>query len=338
MRTRYAINGLGRIGRALVRVAADRPGLELVAVNDVAAPQTLARLLARDSLYGRFRLPVVAAEGSLSIGDRAVRVSAAPSPPEIPWEEQRVAVVVEASGRFSSRAAAAGHLRGGVERVVLSTNADDADVTLCLGVNDGALDLDRHRVISNASCTTNCMAPVVQVLDEALGVERGLLTTVHSYTRGQELLDGPSKEARYGRSAAFNMVPAATGAARAVGRVLPHLAGRLDATAVRVPTPNVSMVQLVIELRRSTTLADLRELFRAAASGRLESILAVTEEELVSSDFLGDPHSAVVDLPLLQIIDGTLLRVVAWYDNEWGYAHRLADLLERLAGPTEGGS
>ena len=327
MSTRFAINGLGRIGRALLRIAAHRPELHLVAVNELAAPDQLARLVARDTVHGPFDLPVDAGPGELRIGEDRIRVTHVEDPGEIPWPAAEPLVVVEATGTASSRAEAAAHLRDAVTHVVVSANLEDADATLCLGVNGDTFDPERHRVVSNASCTTNCMAPVARVLHRAFGLESGLLTTIHSYTRGQELLDGAHGDPRRGRSAAVNLVPASTGAARAVGLVLPELAGRLDAQAVRVPVPDGSMVQFVVRLEAAPSLEEVAEAFRAAASGDLAGILAVTEEELVSSDFLGDPHSAVVDLPLLQRIEGGLYRVVAWYDNEWGYASRVADLV-----------
>jgi glyceraldehyde 3-phosphate dehydrogenase len=240
-------------------------------------------------------------------------------------------VVVEATGALTSRDQAAGHLGGPVERVVLSANSDDADVTLCLGVNDGDFDPHRHRVISNASCTTNCLAPLVAVLDRRFGVERAAMTTVHSYTVNQRLLDLAHPNPRRQRAAALNMTPTATSAPRALGRVLPHLAGRLSGMAIRVPTPMGALLELVAHLRRPATADEVRDAYRGAAGeGPLAGILAVSEEELVSSDFIGEAHSAVVDLPLVEVADGRLARVAAWYDNEWGYATRLADLVARL--------
>ena len=330
MTTRFAINGLGRIGRALLRIAAHRPGLELVAVNDLGSPDQLARLVARDSIHGPFDLPVDAGPGELRIDDRRLRVTHVEEPDEIPWAGSEPLVVVESTGTVSDREEAAGHLRDPVTHVVVSANVEDADLTLCLGVNDDAFEPGEDRVISNASCTTNCMAPVARVLHEAFGLEAGLLTTIHSYTRNQELLDGTHAEPRRSRAAAMNLVPTSTGAARAVGRVLPELSRRLDAQAVRVPVPDGSMVQFVVRLGSSPSLEEIASRFREAAAGELEGILDVTDEELVSTDFLGDPHSAVVDLPLLQRLPEGMVRVVAWYDNEWGYANRLAELVERI--------
>jgi glyceraldehyde 3-phosphate dehydrogenase len=330
MPLRVGINGLGRIGRAFLRVAAERPQLAVVAANDLAPAHQLAPLLGRDSVHGRFCRSVATAPGGLAIASRQVRLWQQPDRASVPWREAAVELVIEATGCCERREQAAAHLRDSVRHVVVSANLPDADLTACLGVNDQALDPARQQVISNASCTTNCMAPVALVLDRAFGLRHGLLTTVHSYTRGQELLDSPHPDPRRARAAARNMVPTTTGAAAAVGLVLPHLAGRLEAQAVRVPVPNVSMVQFVVALERRPTLEQLAVALRDAAGRELAGILGVTDEEGVSSDFVGDPRSAVVDLPLLQQVGRGLYRVVAWYDNEWGYAHRLADLAQRL--------
>jgi glyceraldehyde 3-phosphate dehydrogenase len=332
MPLRVGINGLGRIGRAFLRVAAERPRLAVVAANDLAPAGQLAPVLSRDSVHGRFCREVATAPGGLAIAGQRLRLWQQPERGRVPWQEAGVELVIEATGGCQRREQAAAHLGGGVRHVVVSANLPDADLTICLGVNDGALDPGRQQVVSNASCTTNCMAPVALVLDRGFGLRHGLLTTVHSYTRGQELLDSPHPDPRRARAAALNIVPTSTGAAEAVGLVLPHLAGRLQAQAVRVPVPNVSMVQFVVALERAPGRDRLAAAFREAATAELAGILTVTEEEGVSSDFLGDPHSAVIDLPLLQQVDRGLYRVVAWYDNEWGYAHRLADLVERMGG------
>jgi len=329
----FAVNGFGRIGRALVRVAHRRPelGLVPVAVNDLAPAATLARLLARDTVHGPFAAELAADGEALIVAGRRVAVGSAAEPGECRWEESGARVVVEASGRFLAREAAAGHLGGCVERVVLSANSDDADVTLCLGVNDGDYDPAQHRVVSNASCTTNCVAPLARVLDDGWGLARGAMTTVHPYTVNQRLLDGPHAEVRRMRAAAANVIPIATSAPSALGRVLPHLAGKLAGVSVRVPTPAAAMMELVAELAADADPADLAAAFRAAAvDGPLAAVLAVSDEELVSSDYVGHPASAVVDLPLTTVVDRRLARVVAWYDNEWGYANRLAELVSRL--------
>jgi len=326
----FAINGLGRIGRALLRIAAVRDDVELVAVNDLVSVEVLARLVARDTVHGPFAGSVAATDRALVVDGRRVPVFTAAEPSAVPWEETGARVVVEATGAFLGRPAAAGHLRGPVERVVLAANSDDADVTLCLGLNEADYDPARHRVISNASCTTNCLAPVARVLDQAFGLERALMSTVHSYTVNQRLLDLPHADARRSRAAALNTIPTATTAPSALGRVLPGLAGRVAGMAVRVPTPAVAMLDLVAQVRRPADPEAVRSAFRAAAAGPLAGILGTEDEELVSSDFVGSPLSAVVDLPLVQVADRHLVRAVAWYDNEWGYTTRLADLVALL--------
>jgi glyceraldehyde-3-phosphate dehydrogenase type I len=331
---RFGINGLGRIGRALLRAARGRPGVELAAINDVVPAHVLARLLARDTVHGPFPGEVRAGEGELVVDGRRIPVFQQPDPSRVDWAGQGVEVVVEATGRFIRREQAAAHLRGTVRRVVISANADPsdpADVTLALGINEEAFDPERHAVISNASCTTNALALVAKVLHARFGVRRALMSTVHSYTENQRLLDLPHPDARRSRAAALNIIPAATTAAEALGLLLPELDGRVTGFAVRVPTPVVAMLDLVAELEREASEEEIRRAFREAAEGPLAGLLGVTEEELVSSDFVNDPRSAVADLPLTQVSGDRLARVVAWYDNEWGYAHRLADLLERLA-------
>jgi glyceraldehyde 3-phosphate dehydrogenase len=328
----FAINGLGRIGRALLRIAARRDDLTLVAANDLVPVEVLARLVARDTVHGPFAGSVRADGDALVVDGRRVPVSAAAEPAAVPWQGTGARVVVEATGAFLGRAAAAGHLRGPVERVVLAANSDDADLTLCLGINEGDFDPARHRVVSNASCTTNCLAPLARVLDDACGLERALMTTVHSYTVNQRLLDLPHPDARRSRAAGLNMVPTATTAPGALGRVLPALAGRVAGLAVRVPTPAVAMLDLAAQVRRPCDAEAVRRAFREAAAGPLAGILGAVDEELVSSDFVGNPLSAVVDLPLVQVADRHLVRVVAWYDNEWGYTTRLAELVARLGG------
>jgi glyceraldehyde 3-phosphate dehydrogenase len=334
MSLRFGINGLGRVGRALLRAARGREDLRLAAVNDVAPAPVLARLLARDTVHGPFPGEVRAAEGFLVIDGRRLPVFAEPDPARIDWSREEVTVVVEATGRFIARQGAAAHLRGTVRRVVISANADPADpadVTLCFGLNEAAFDPSRHTVISNASCTTNCLALVAKVLHDRFGVRRALMSAVHSYTENQRLLDLPHTDPRRSRAAALNIVPTSTTAPAALGLVMPELAGRVDGLAVRVPTPMGAMLDLVAELERPASAEAVREAFRDAAGGELAGRLGVSEEELVSSDFINDPRSAVVDLPLVQVVGGGLVRVAAWYDNEWGYAHRLAELLELMA-------
>lgn len=332
MSVRFAINGLGRIGRALLRVAHLRPGLEVVAANDPADTRHLGRLIARETLRGVFPGQVSGADDRVEIDGRSIPIYGRTDPATIPWQETGPEIVVEASGRFSHRELAAQHLGGPVERVVVSTNGTHMDLTICLGVNHELFDPARHRVISNTSCTTNCVASVLSVLDREFGVERGLLNTVHCYNSNQSLVDAPHADPRRARAAAVNMIPTTTSAVAALSQVLPELDGRIAGFAVRVPTPDVSLVDLTAELDGRPTLDELVAAFRRAADGRLAGILKVTDEELVSSDFLGDPHSAIVDLPLLQVVDDRLFRIVAWYDNEWGYANRLADLIELVGG------
>lgn len=333
MPIRFGINGFGRIGRALLRAARGREEIELAAINDVVPAHVLARLLARDTVHGPFPGEVRPMEGGLEIDGRFVPVFQQSDPAEVGWTGAGVSAVVESTGRFIGRSRAAAHLRGTVRRVVISANADPhdpADVTVAAGVNEDAFDPGRHAVLSNASCTTNALALVAKVLHDRFGLRRALMSTVHSYTENQRLLDLPHPDPRRSRAAAVNIIPAATTAAEALGLLLPELTGRVTGFAVRVPTPVVAMLDLVADLERGPQAEEVRRVFRAAAEGALSGWLGVTEEELVSSDFVNDPRSAVADLPLVQVT-GNLARVVAWYDNEWGYAHRLADLLVRLA-------
>ncbi|HEV8578043.1 MAG TPA: type I glyceraldehyde-3-phosphate dehydrogenase [Thermoanaerobaculia bacterium] len=337
MPLRFGINGLGRVGRALLRVIRGREELQLAAVNDVAPADVLARLVARDSVHGLFGGQVSAEAGFLVIDGRRIPAFQESDPAQVDWSREGVSVVVEATGRFIGRRRAAAHLRGTVRRVVLTANADPADpadVTVCLGLNETAFDPDRHAVISNASCTTNCLALVAKVLHDRFGVRRALMSAVHGYTENQRLLDLPHADPRRSRAAALNIIPTSTTAPQALGLVIPELAGRVEGLAVRVPTPMVAMLDLVAELEREASVEAVREVFRDAARGRLAGRLGVSEEELVSSDFIGDPRSAVVDLPLVQVTGG-LARVAAWYDNEWGYAHRLAELLELIGEKTK---
>ncbi len=327
----FAINGLGRIGRALVRIALEQPDLQLVAANDIAPPDQLAPLLRRDTLHGPLGSEISASATELTIQGRSVRCFAEAEPGRIPWQETEAQVVVDATGRCLSRECAQAHRRGGVAKVLVSANAAELDATLCYGINHDDYEPARHHLLSAASCTTNCLAPVAMLLDREFGIERGMLNTVHSYNNDQRLLESPHRDPRRARAAALNMIPTTTSAVEAIERVLPTLTGRLAGLAVRVPTPNVSLIDLMVELRREPTVHDLRACFTQEASGSLQGILAVTEEPVVSSDFLGDPHSAIVDLSLFQQVGGSLYRIVAWYDNEWGHAARLADLLTFLA-------
>jgi glyceraldehyde 3-phosphate dehydrogenase len=339
MPTRVAINGFGRIGRAVVRAAVERDApIEIVAINDVVGPEPLAALLARDSVYGRFPGTVEARDGAIAVDGREIAVLGGAEPGELPWSDLGIDVVLEATGKFRTRAAAQQHLDAGARKVILSAPAkgsEPADADVVLGVNfDEVYDPGRHHIITNASCTTNCLAPVAKVLHATVGIRHGLMTTVHAYTSDQKLLDAPHKDLRRARAAGINLIPTSTGAAKALGLVVPELAGRLNGFAVRVPVPTGSLVDLTVETERPTSAEEINAAFAArAAVAPLAGVLAYSEDPIVSSDIVGDPHSAVFDAPLTSVIDGTQAKVVAWYDNEWGYANRLLELAERVLVP-----
>jgi glyceraldehyde 3-phosphate dehydrogenase len=330
--TRIAINGFGRIGRAVLRIAQERDAdVEIVAVNDITDVATLAQLLARDSVYGRFPAAVSAREGVLDVAGHEIVALTGQPPATLPWADLGVDVVIEATGRFRTRADAQQHLDAGARKVILSAPAkgsEPADANVVLGVNfHEAYDPARHHIITNASCTTNCLAPVAKILHETVGIRHGLMTTIHAYTADQRLLDAPHKDLRRARATGVNLVPTSTGAAKALGLVIPELAGRLKGFAVRVPIPTGSLVDLTIEAERATSVEEINAAFATGASGGpLAGVLAYSEEPLVSSDIVGDPHSAIFDAPMTTVIDGTQAKVVAWYDNEWGYANRLVEL------------
>ena len=327
MAVRLAINGFGRIGRCLTRLmAATDKDLELVAINSRADLARDIHLFKYDSVHGRFPGTVAANGENLVINDREVRVTRVMDPEVLPWKELGVDIVLESTGAFRDRASNEGHLRAGAQRVILGAPGKMVDVTLVYGVNHREFDPVRHRVISNASCTTNCLAPVVKVLHDAFGLEYGLVTTIHSYTMDQRLLDGSHSDFRRARAACLSMIPTSTGAARAVSEVLPALAGRLDGLSVRVPTPNVSMVDLVATLTRPTSKEEVNQAFVEAAAGSLGGVLAVSFEPLVSTDYNGAGFSAVVDAELTNVMGGTLVKVMAWYDNEMGFSNRMLDL------------
>jgi glyceraldehyde 3-phosphate dehydrogenase (phosphorylating) len=326
MTIRVGINGFGRIGRAFTRLALARPDLEVVAVNDITDAGTLAHLLAFDSTYGRLGRTVEHAPGSLVVGGVPIAVLSERDPAAIDWDRLGADIVIESTGKFRTREGAALHLKGGARKVLISAPGKGADLTVVLGVNDGDYDPQRHDVISNASCTTNCVAQMVKVLNDAFGVERGFMTTVHAYTGDQMLLDGPHKDLRRARSAAASIVPTTTGAARATGLVIPEVAGKLDGVAVRVPVEDGSLTDLAVVLGREVTAAEVNEAFAAAAaSGPLAGYLKYSTDPIVSRDVIGDSASCVFDSPLTQA-SGTLAKVFGWYDNEWGYTCRLADL------------
>jgi glyceraldehyde 3-phosphate dehydrogenase len=334
MALRVAINGFGRIGRAFLRIAWDRPDIEIVQVNDLAGADQLAYLLEYDSLHGRWNRTVKLVDGGFDIGGRIVAASAEPDPRKLPWGDKGVDVVLESTGLFTARAKAQMHLDAGARRVIISAPAKDEDITVVIGVNEQMLDPAKHRVISNASCTTNCLAPVAKVLDDAFGLETGLMTTIHSYTMDQNLLDAPHRKGdfRRARAAALNMVPTSTGAAKAIGLVMPHLKGRLNGLSIRVPTPNVSVVDLVFTSREPLTVESVNAALTEAANGRLKGILGVTRDPLVSRDFQGSSLSSVADLSWTYVAGERTGKVLAWYDNEWGYSSRLVDLARLLGG------
>jgi glyceraldehyde 3-phosphate dehydrogenase len=333
---RVAINGFGRTGRCTLRAAHERGAdLEVVAINDLTDAATLAHLLRRDSVFGRFPGAVEAGDSELRVDGRSIAVYAEQDPADLPWADLGVDVVIESTGRFRSRDGAAKHLHAGARKVIVSAPAKEPDVTVALGVNfDEAYDADSHHIISNASCTTNCLAPVAKVLHSELGIRHGLMATIHAYTSDQKLQDAPHKDLRRARAAAVNMIPTSTGAAKALGVVIPELEGRLHGYAMRVPVPTGSVVDLTVEVERPTTAAEVNEAFaKAAASTQLDGILAYSEEPLVSADIVGSPYSSIFDSEFTSVIDGTCVKVLAWYDNEWGYANRLGELAERVLVP-----
>jgi glyceraldehyde 3-phosphate dehydrogenase len=327
---RVAINGFGRIGRLVLRAAEMDSKIEIVAVNDITDAATLAHLLKYDSVHGVFRTPVSAEDGALVVGGRRVRALAEKDPKSLPWQEMEVDVVVESTGLFTSREKAALHLEAGARRVIISAPSTDADVTIALGVNEDAYDPAKHKVISNASCTTNCLAPVVKVVHDRWRVKRGWMTTIHAYTNDQRILDLPHKDLRRARAAAINQIPTTTGAARAIGLVIPELKGKLDGISMRVPVPNGSIVDLVAELEKNATRDELNAAFREAAEGPMKGILEYSEDDLVSSDIIGNPHSSIVDGKLTAVMDGNLIKVLSWYDNEWGFSNRVIELIHLI--------
>ena len=338
MSVRIGINGLGRIGRGFLRLALGTEDLEVVAVNDLAPPPVLAHLLKHDSLFGTLPLDVSAGEGYLGAGTRRIRCTGLASPEGIPWNDTGAQLVLEATGVFSARDKAAGHLKGSARRVIISAPSPDADLKVCRGVNDGDYDPARHRVVSNASCTTNAMAVLLAVVERAFGIERAAMTTVHCVTNNQALMDAPHHDLRRARAALLSMIPTSTSAADSILQVLPGLRGRLHALAVRVPTSSVSLIDLTVLLKRPATIEAARQAFRSAAEGEMAGVLGYTDEPLVSIDFLGDTRSAVVDGPLLALTGDRWLKVLGWYDNERGYVERLADLMRLMARRDEGGA
>ena len=331
MAIKVGINGFGRIGRNVVRAALHNPNIEIVAANDLTDPKTLAHLLKYDSTLGPLKGDVQLEADAIVVNGKRVKIFAIKDPAEIDWAGVGAQVVVESTGRFTDAKDAAKHLRGSVKKVVISAPGKNEDITIVLGVNDGSYDASKHNVISNASCTTNCLAPVAKVLHEKFGIEKGSMTTIHSYTNDQPVLDFPHKDLRRARAAAINMIPTSTGAAKAIGLVMPDLKGKLDGYAMRVPTPNVSVVDLVVVTSKPTTTEEVNAALKAAANGALKGILAYTEDPVVSTDMLHNPNSSIVDSELTKVMGGNLVKVVSWYDNEWGYSMRVVDLIEFLA-------
>jgi glyceraldehyde 3-phosphate dehydrogenase len=331
MTTRIGINGFGRIGRAAFRSASQYPDLEIVAVNDLTNPATIAHLLKYDSVYGVYPKDVSVLENGMRVDDREVHVSALRDPKEIPWKDLGVDIVLECTGVFRDKEKAGKHLEAGASKVIISSPAKDEDITIVMGVNHDKYDPEKHHIISNASCTTNCLAPAVKVLNDRFGVERGLMTTVHSYTNDQVILDIGHSDLRRARAAAMNIIPTTTGAAKAISLVIPELKGKLNGFALRVPTPTVSTVDLVVDLQKETSAEEINQAFMEEAAGSLKGILAVTHEPLVSSDFRGNPYSSIVDALSTMVIGGSMAKVIAWYDNEWAYSTRLLDLARFIA-------
>jgi glyceraldehyde 3-phosphate dehydrogenase len=330
MALKVGINGFGRIGRNIMRAALGRKDLDFVAVNDLTDAKTLAHLLKYDSVLGNLDAHVEAREGAIAVDGDEFKVLAVKDPAQLPWKDLGVDVVFEGTGKFTKRDDAAKHLTAGAKKVVITAPATNPDVTIVLGVNDGAYDKGKHHIVSNASCTTNCLAPLAKVIDESFGITRGWMTTVHAYTNDQNLLDLPHKDLRRARAAAMSIIPTTTGAAKAVGEVLPQLKGKLDGIAMRVPTPNVSVVDLVVVLGKKASAEEVNAALKTAADGPMKRILQFCTDPLVSIDFRGNSHSSIVDAAYTKVMDGDFLKVMAWYDNEWGYSSRCVDLLDKL--------
>src|SRR6266542_2692361 len=328
MAVKVGINGFGRIGRNVVRAGLHNENIEFVAVNDLTDTKTLAHLLKYDSVLGPLAETVTHDENSITVGGKTIKVFKTKDPAELDWSSVGAQIVIESTGFFTDGKDAAKHLRGSVKKVIISAPAKNEDVTLVLGVNDAAYDPAKHNIISNASCTTNCLAPVVKVLHQTFGVQKGSMTTIHSYTNDQKVLDFPHKDLRRARAAALNMIPTSTGAAKAIGLVMPALKGKLDGYSMRVPTPDLSCVDLVAVVKKKTTTEEVNAALKAAAEGELKGILEYTEDPVVSSDMLRNPNSSIVDALLTKVLDGNLLKVVAWYDNEWGYSCGVVDLCQ----------
>lgn len=331
MATKVGINGFGRIGRNVFRAAFNNPEVEVVAINDLTDVKTLAHLLKYDTTHGKFEGTVEATEGALIVNGKTVKVFAERNPENLPWAANGVEIVVESTGIFTAKEKASLHLKGGAKKVIISAPATDEDITIVLGVNEDKYDPANHTIISNASCTTNCLAPFAKVLNEKFGIVKGMMTTIHSYTNDQSVLDLPHKDLRRARAAAENIIPSTTGAAKAVSLVLPELKGKLNGMSFRVPTPNVSVTDLVAELKVNVTVDEVNAALKEAANGALKGVLNYSDEPLVSSDYNGDPASSTIDALSTMVVGDNLVKVVSWYDNEWGYSNRVVDLVSFIA-------
>jgi glyceraldehyde 3-phosphate dehydrogenase len=336
MAIRVGINGFGRIGRNILRAALHDKDLDFVAVNDITDARTLAHLLKYDSILGNLADEVRAEGDTIQVAGRSIKVLAVRDPAQLPWKSLGVDYVVESTGLFTDADKARAHVGGGAKKVIISAPAKGEDLTIVMGVNENKYDPKSHTIISNASCTTNCLAPVAKVLQERFGIVKGQMTTIHSYTNDQKILDLPHQDLRRARAAAVSLIPTSTGAAKAIYLAIPELKGKLDGVAIRVPTPNVSLVDLTVELGKSATAEDINGAFRKAAAGSMKGILEVTDEELVSVDFRGNPHSSIVDAPLTKVVDGNMAKVFSWYDNEWGFSNRVKDLIRYMASRDRG--
>ncbi len=331
MKTKIGINGFGRIGRNAFKIAKEMGDeFDIVAINDITEPKTLAHLLKYDSCFGKFEGTVEATEDAIIVNGKEIKILAKTNPEELPWKELGVDVVLESTGRFTKRIDSEKHIKAGAKKVIISAPATGEDITIVMGVNDEQYDPVNHDIISNASCTTNCLAPVAKVIDENFGIERGLMTTIHSYTNDQRILDLPHKDLRRARAAAVSMIPTTTGAAKAVSLVLPQLQGKLNGMAIRVPTPAVSLVDVVFELKQETGKEEVNEALKRAAEGDLKGILGYCDEPLVSVDFKQDPRSSIIDAQSTMVMEGNMLKVLSWYDNEWGYSNRVVDVIKMV--------
>jgi glyceraldehyde 3-phosphate dehydrogenase len=327
MAMRVAINGFGRIGRAFLRASKGNDEFTIVAINDLTDAKTLAHLLKYDSVHGIFKAEVKAGDGSIIIDGKEIKILAVTEPEKLPWKDLGADIVIESTGRFTDKPSASKHIDAGAKWVIISAPAKEPDITVCMGVNEETLDPGKHKVISNASCTTNCLAPIAKVIHKEFKIIKGLMTTIHSYTNDQRILDLPHKDLRRARAAAMSMIPTTTGAAKAVGLVLPDLKGKLNGLSIRVPTPNVSLVDLVSEVSRDVTVEEVNGALKKAAEGPMKGILQYSEDPLVSIDLNGNDHSAIVDSKLTMVLEGKMVKVLAWYDNEWGYSSRIRDLI-----------